>query len=48
MATSLQTGQGTGGRCKAFLQAIANGGPAPIGVEELFEVQSWLLQAVRA
>ncbi len=34
--------------CKAFLQAIADGGPAPIGVDELFEVQSWLLQAVRA
>ena len=34
--------------CKAFLQTVANGGPAPISVEELFEVQRWLLQAVQA
>jgi predicted dehydrogenase len=34
--------------CKAFLQAIADGGPAPIDVNELFEVQRWLLQAVQA
>jgi predicted dehydrogenase/threonine dehydrogenase-like Zn-dependent dehydrogenase len=32
--------------CKAFLKAVADGGPAPISVDELFEVQRWLLQAV--
>ena len=30
--------------CNAFLQAIASGGPAPIPVGELLEVQRWLLQ----
>lgn len=33
--------------CKAFLASIESGGPAPILAEELFEVQRWLLQAVR-
>jgi len=32
--------------CAAFLQAIESGGPAPIPVEELFEVQRLLLKAV--
>ena len=32
--------------CSAFLQAIEDGGPPPIPVEELFEVQRWLLEAV--
>ena len=31
--------------CAAFLNAIENGGLAPIPVAELFEVQRWLLQA---
>jgi predicted dehydrogenase/threonine dehydrogenase-like Zn-dependent dehydrogenase len=31
--------------CAAFLKAIEAGGPAPIPAAELFEVQSWLLQA---
>ncbi len=32
--------------CKAFIQAIQSGGPAPIPASELFEVQRWLLEAV--
>ena len=32
--------------CAAFLKAIESGGPAPIPVAELFEVQRWLLNAV--
>ena len=32
--------------CAAFLRAIEAGGPAPIPVSELFEVQRWLLEAV--
>jgi predicted dehydrogenase/threonine dehydrogenase-like Zn-dependent dehydrogenase len=33
--------------CAAFLKAIETGGPPPIPAAELFEVQRWLLQAVR-
>jgi predicted dehydrogenase/threonine dehydrogenase-like Zn-dependent dehydrogenase len=32
--------------CKAFINAIETGGPAPIPAAEIFEVQRWLLQAV--
>ena len=32
--------------CAAFLQAIEAGGPPPVPVSELFEVQRWLLEAV--
>lgn len=32
--------------CAAFLKAIESGGPPPIPVSELFEVQRWLLEAV--
>lgn len=32
--------------CAAFLQAIETGGSPPIPVDEIFEVQRWLLQAV--
>ena len=32
--------------CAAFLKAIETGGPPPIPVSELFEVQRWLLEAV--
>ena len=32
--------------CAAFLRAIEAGGPSPIPVSELFEVQRWLLEAV--
>lgn len=32
--------------CKAFLKAIETGGSPPIPVEEIFEVQRWLLRAV--
>jgi len=32
--------------CAAFLKAIETGGVPPIPVEEIFEVQRWLLQAV--
>jgi len=32
--------------CAAFLKAIENGGSPPIPVDEIFEVQRWLLQAV--
>ena len=32
--------------CAAFLQAIESGGPPPIPVSELFEVQRWLLEVV--
>ena len=32
--------------CTSFLQAIEAGGPSPIPVSELFEVQRWLLEAV--
>jgi len=32
--------------CKAFLEAITSGGPAPIPAVELLEVQRWLLLAV--
>ena len=32
--------------CAAFLKAIEAGGPPPIPVSELFEVQRWLLEAV--
>ena len=32
--------------CKAFLRAIETGGSPPIPVNEIFEVQRWLLQAV--
>ena len=32
--------------CAAFLKAIEVGGPPPIPVSELFEVQRWLLEAV--
>ena len=32
--------------CAAFLQAVRDGGPSPIPVSELFEVQRWLLEAV--
>ena len=32
--------------CSAFLKAIEAGGPSPIPVSELFEVQRWLLEAV--
>ena len=32
--------------CAAFLKAIENGGPSPIPVSELFEVQGWLLGAL--
>lgn len=32
--------------CAAFLEAIEVGGPPPIPVSELFEVQRWLLEAV--
>ena len=32
--------------CKAFLHAIKTGGPPPIPVDEIFEVQRWLLRAV--
>ena len=34
--------------CAAFLAAIEAGGPAPIPVLELFEVQRWLLHALQA
>ena len=34
--------------CSAFLQAIEAGGPPPIPVSELFEVQRWLLEAVNS
>ena len=33
--------------CAAFLKALESGGPPPIPSNELFEVQSWLLQAVK-
>ena len=32
--------------CSAFLKAIEDGGPQPIPVSELLEVQRWLLEAV--
>ena len=32
--------------CAAFLKALETGGPPPISVSELFEVQRWLLEAV--
>lgn len=32
--------------CAAFLKAIEAGGPSPIPVSDLFEVQRWLLEAV--
>ena len=32
--------------CAAFLKAIKTGGSPPIPVDEIFEVQRWLLQAV--
>jgi len=32
--------------CTVFLKAIETGGPAPIPVSEIFEVQRWLLHAV--
>ena len=32
--------------CEAFLRAIETGGSPPIPVDEIFEVQRWLLQAV--
>ena len=32
--------------CSAFLRAIEVGGPSPIPVSQLFEVQRWLLEAV--
>ena len=32
--------------CAAFLRAIESGGPPPIPVSELFEVQRWLLEVV--
>ncbi len=32
--------------CKAFVNAIEKGGPAPIPAAEIFEVQRWLLEAV--
>ncbi len=32
--------------CAAFLKAIEIGGPSPISVAEIFEVQRWLLKAV--
>ena len=38
--------QGAAGCCAAFLKAIEVGGPPPIPVSELFEVQRWLLDAV--
>ncbi len=31
--------------CSAFLNAIENGGPPPIAIDQLLEVQRWLLQA---
>ena len=34
--------------CAAFLQAIEAGGPPPIASAELFEVQRWLLEAVKS
>ena len=34
--------------CAAFLKAIEVGGPPPIPVSELFEVQRWLLEAVKS
>ena len=33
--------------CAAFLNAIETGGPPPIPMSELFEVQRWLLEALR-
>ncbi len=32
--------------CAAYLKSIETGGPPPIPVDEIFEVQRWLLQAV--
>ena len=32
--------------CDAFLKAIKSGGPCPIPVDEIFEVQRWLLNVV--
>ncbi|MEB3200909.1 MAG: bi-domain-containing oxidoreductase [Synechococcaceae cyanobacterium] len=34
--------------CRAFLEAVRGGGPAPIPLTELLEVQRWLLQLVGA
>ena len=34
--------------CATFLQAIEAGGPPPIASAELFEVQRWLLEAVKS
>ncbi len=33
--------------CAAFLKAIETGGPPPIPVDEIFEVQRWLLEVVK-
>ena len=33
--------------CASFLQAIKSGGPSPISKLELFEVQRWLLEALK-
>ena len=34
--------------CAAFLNAIESGAPPPLPVSELFEVQRWLLEAVKS
>ena len=43
---SLTQDKGQQSCCAAFLKAIEAGGPPPISVSELFEVQRWLLEAV--
>ena len=43
---SLSQDKGQQACCAAFLKAIEAGGPPPIPVSELFEIQRWLLEAV--
>ena len=43
----LQQDKGQSACCASFLQAIERGGPPPIPISELFEVQRWLLEAVK-
>jgi predicted dehydrogenase/threonine dehydrogenase-like Zn-dependent dehydrogenase len=43
---SLTQDKGQTSCCSSFLQAIETGGPPPIPVDEIFDVQRWLLQAV--
>ena len=43
---SISQNKGQLGCCSAFLKAVEFGGPPPISLSEIFEVQRWLFEAV--